>query len=189
MIVRPSCPKTRPHKSPFRSCTPPDPGAASEKLQDGAMPLIDGLDEAKLPNTRRVRSCLEWLSVGANMPKRSSTFSSGVPRGLVPKNAVVFTDFQWVTFHLDESRLLGQMASCCSRKTGYTSLRTYQEPARTEVEAGEDIAAEASIFKPSRCVVNVMVSSALRFDSVPANGVGLAWPSGGDEFGDGLITT
>lgn len=30
------------------------------------MPLIDGLDKAKLPDIRPAKGCLEWLYVGAN---------------------------------------------------------------------------------------------------------------------------
>jgi hypothetical protein len=30
------------------------------------MPLINGLDKAKLPDIRRAKGCLEWLYVGDN---------------------------------------------------------------------------------------------------------------------------
>jgi hypothetical protein len=41
------------------------------------MPLINGLDKAKLPDIRRAKGCLEWLYVGANRAMRSlSRFSS-----------------------------------------------------------------------------------------------------------------
>jgi len=57
-------PKARPHKSLFRSCALPILGTASEQLQDGAMPLINGLDKAKLPANQKSeklsRIALSW---------------------------------------------------------------------------------------------------------------------------------
>jgi hypothetical protein len=35
------------------------------------MPLINGLDKAKLPDIRRAKGCLEWLHVGANSATHS----------------------------------------------------------------------------------------------------------------------
>jgi hypothetical protein len=37
------------------------------------MPLINGLDKAKLPDIRRAKGCLEWLYVGDNRTMRSSS--------------------------------------------------------------------------------------------------------------------
>lgn len=34
------------------------------------MPLIDGLDKAKLPDIRRAKGCLEWPYVGVNRAMR-----------------------------------------------------------------------------------------------------------------------
>jgi hypothetical protein len=36
------------------------------------MPLINGLDKAKLPDIRRAKGCLEWLYVGANSATHSA---------------------------------------------------------------------------------------------------------------------
>ena len=37
---------------------------ASEQLQNDVKPLINGLDKARLPDTKRVTSCLEVCSLG-----------------------------------------------------------------------------------------------------------------------------
>jgi hypothetical protein len=47
-----------------RSCALLSLDDASEQLQNGVKPLINGLDKATLPDTRRVTSCLEVGSLG-----------------------------------------------------------------------------------------------------------------------------
>jgi hypothetical protein len=50
------------------------------------------------------------------MPMRSCSLSLRPPSRLVMKNAVVFTDFRWVTFHMDEKP--ASRTSGISRSTG-----------------------------------------------------------------------
>ncbi len=86
------------------------------------------------------------VSADGNSPKRSSSFSLGLPSRLVTTNTEVLTDFQRGTFHLDEKSATRPHGFQRMLSFGITSLgsRFYVNLPKTQIDLNRSMNALTS---------------------------------------------